>query len=180
MTTLFAFAGGELLFLANKANSSEEGHGKILSTLKDGSAMQKFKLMIQAQGVEEGVAEKLCNGQGNYYDVLPLSKHKTEIFAHSTGVLTAIDSLCCAEITAALGAGRTKPGEPVLHNVGLYFNCCIGDVVKAGVPLVTVYHKNENLEKEFEEQLKNVFTVDTSVQEAREVQSRVLHVVKSN
>ena len=177
---MFVFAGGELLFLANKASSSEEGHGKILSTLKDGSAMQKFKRMVKAQGVEEGVAEKLCDGKGNYYDVLPLSKHKTEIFAHATGVLIAIDSLCCAEITSALGAGRTKPGEPVLHNVGLYFNCRVGDVVKEGMSLVTVYHRNENLEKEFEEQLKTVFTVDTSVQGAREVQSRVLHVVKSN
>eukprot|EP00112_Aurelia_sp_Birch-Aquarium-sp1_P026079 Seg9010.2 transcript_id=Seg9010.2/GoldUCD/mRNA.D3Y31 product="Thymidine phosphorylase" protein_id=Seg9010.2/GoldUCD/D3Y31 len=172
--------GGELLFLANKASSSEEGHDKILSTLTDGSAMLKFKQMMQAQGVEEGIAEKLCNGKGNYYDILPLSIHKTEISAQATGVLTAIDALCCAEVTAALGAGRTKPGEPVLHNVGLYFHCRVGDVVKAGVSLVTVYHKNEKLEKGFEDRLKNVFTIDSSVQKAKEIQSRVLHVVKSN
>ena len=173
------FQGGELLVLGNKAGSSDEGYQKILTTLRDGSAMGKFKEMIKAQGVEEEVAEKLCSAS-NALEVLPLSNFKTEIKAKNNGVIQAIDALVCAEVTSMLGAGRTKPGEPVLHNVGILLQGHVGDRMQDGETWMTVYHKNKMLEEDLEEKLKNSVVITETDDSSGCKKSRFMHKISSN
>ena len=164
--------------MADKVPSAVEGYDRIKSSLVDGSAMDKFKQMIKIQGVSEEVATKLCRKSKNFYEVLPLSPHKTELKVAITGLLSSIDSLCCAEVTSALGAGRARPGDAVAHDVGMVLNFRIGELVKAGDIWVTVYHKNQKMEAELEERLVKAIVVDASVGSARSIQSRVIHIVR--
>lgn len=166
--------------LGNKASSQEEGRQKILSTLRDGSAMVKFKEMIQAQGVDKGMAERLCKPDGNFYDFLPLSSIKTEIKANASGVITSIDALMCAEVTSALGAGRSKPGEPVMHDVGILLQRHVGDNITAGDALLTVYHRNEKLGDELVNKIASAVTIDQVSTSPDGAKSRFLHRISSN
>ena len=168
--------GGELLALGNKASSCDEGYQKILTALRNGSAMAKFKEMITIQGVDKRTADKLC-GASNFFEVLPLSKYKTEVKADVAGTITSINAETCAQITSALGAGRTKPGEAVLHNVGIIFQNHVGDVVSLGENILTVYHKHEVLEEEVKERLKNSVNITQDVNATR--LSRFLHKISS-
>ena len=165
--------------LGRKAHSLDEGHQKIYLALHNGSAMRKFKEMIKAQGVDEVLAEKLCSSGVSPFEVLPLSGFKTEIKADVTGVVSGIDALCCAEVTSNLGAGRTKPGEPVKHDVGIRLWSHVGDVITAGKPWLTVYHTQEKLENDLENKLKNAITIDSISSCSVSTKTRFLHKISS-
>ena len=168
-----------MLVLGNKASSPDEGYQKMFTALRDGSAMEKFKEMIIAQGVDSSTAVKLC-GASDFFEVLPLSKFKTELKMQVAGVITSIDALVCAEATAALGAGRSKPGQPVEHNVGIHFKYQVGDEVSAGDTWMTVYHKCEVLEEGVKERLENAITISRSSTSSNKKASRFLHKISSH
>ena len=165
--------------MGKKADSFDEGYQKIWSVLHDGSAKQKFKEMIIAQGVDESVAEELCSGS-NSFDVLPLSRFKTEINVDIEGVITAINAEVCAQVTSALGAGRTKPGEPVLHDVGIHIHTRVGDHVSVGGSCMTVYHKCEVLEDCMKTQLVNAISVSKPSDSSKLETSRFLQKITSH
>ena len=168
-----------MLVLGNKASSSDEGYQTILTALRDGSAMKKFKEMITEQGVDSSTAEKLCSAS-DFFEVLPLSKFKTELKVQLDGVITSIDALACAEVTSALGAGRTKPGEPVIHNVGLHLKSQVGDEVSVGDTWIIVYHKYEALEEGVKERLENAIGINQDSIPSKVKVSRFLHKISSN
>jgi len=170
---------GELLVLGKIVASFDEGYQKILSVLRDGSAKKKFKEMIIAQGVDKSVAETFCSAP-NVFDVLPLSKYKTEINVDSEGVITAINAEVCAQVTTALGAGRTKPGEPVLHDVGIHIHNRVGDHVSVGDTCMTVYHKHELLEDGMKTQLANAITVSNPSNSSKLEKSRFLRKISNH
>ncbi len=152
----------------------------IKASLSNGSALQKFQQMLKFQGVPDEVAEKLCSKPESYFSILPLSSNKTELKATVSGVVASFDSLSCAEVTAALGAGRSKPGEKVAHDVGLVIHFSIGEFVKAGDTWVTVHHKNKELESHFKERLDASINIDHTATESQSVKSRILKIIRGS
>lgn len=64
--------------------SFEEGQEVIKATLTDGSAMEKFRQMIVAQGVKDEVASRVAN-ISTVSEVLPAALHVTELKSRATG-----------------------------------------------------------------------------------------------
>lgn len=79
----FYSVGGHLLEMTQKVNSVDEGRLRIIESLKNGSALEKFKQMLIEQKVDEKIANELC--YGNTTAVLPMAKHKIEIKSLTTG-----------------------------------------------------------------------------------------------
>eukprot|EP00794_Sanderia_malayensis_P012647 gene12647-13946_t len=171
--------GGELLWLANKASSAKQGCDLIRESLDNGCALNKFKEMIKMQGVSSEIADELCcKDKTNHFSILPLSNNKTDLKIGLNGVVASINSLCCAEVSSAMGAGRTIPGEKVSHDVGLKLHVSVGDCVAAGDVWATVYHKHPQLESKHEEKLQSAIVIDSSVNSPIARKTRIVDIIR--
>lgn len=99
-------------------------------TLRDGTAMDRFRDLVAAQG---GDVEALSP------DVLPLGAHSETISATRGGTMGDIDAMAVGLAVWRLGAGRSVPGERVQFGAGMRIHRRPGEPVAAGEPLFTLY-----------------------------------------
>ncbi|GAA0488143.1 thymidine phosphorylase [Streptomyces olivaceiscleroticus] len=94
--------------------------------LADGSAMDHWRRMIQAQG-------------GDPDAPLPVAREQHVVNAASTGVLTTLDAYAVGLAAWRLGAGRARKEDPVQAGAGVELHAKPGDPVRAGEPLLTLH-----------------------------------------
>jgi thymidine phosphorylase len=95
-------------------------------TLRDGSAMDHFRLLVSAQG-------------GDLSQPLPIGAHSETITAARGGTMGDIDAMAVGLTVWRLGAGRAVPGERVQAGAGLRIHRRPGEAVAAGEALFTLY-----------------------------------------
>ncbi len=95
-------------------------------TLRDGSAMDRFRALVAAQGGDLSVP-------------LPVGKYSETVTAGRGGTMGDIDAMAVGLAVWRLGAGRSRPGEPVQPGAGIQIHRCAGEPVAAGEPLFTLY-----------------------------------------
>ncbi|CAM5261697.1 thymidine phosphorylase [Streptomyces spiroverticillatus] len=94
--------------------------------LRDGSAMDVWRRMIQAQG-------------GDPDATLPVAREQHVINASSSGVLTKLDAYAVGVAAWRLGAGRARKEDQVQAGAGVELHAKPGDKVVAGQPLMTLH-----------------------------------------
>ena len=94
--------------------------------LADGSAMDRWRTMIAAQGGDPDAA-------------LPVARESQEFTATQDGVVTGLDAMGVGLAAWRLGAGRERQGEPVQSAAGVRLHAKPGDRVRAGDRLATWY-----------------------------------------
>jgi thymidine phosphorylase len=95
-------------------------------TLKDGSAMDRFRELVAAQG-------------GDLSRPLPSGAYSETIPAPRDGTMGLIDAMAVGLTVWRLGAGRSVPGERVQSGAGLRIHRRPGEPVAAGEALFTLY-----------------------------------------
>jgi thymidine phosphorylase len=95
-------------------------------TLRDGTAMDRFRALIEAQGGDLSVP-------------LPVGKYSETVTATRNGTMGDIDAMAVGLAVWRLGAGRSRPGERVQFGAGVQIHRRPGDPVTAGEPLFTLY-----------------------------------------
>uniref|UniRef100_H3AY36 Thymidine phosphorylase n=1 Tax=Latimeria chalumnae TaxID=7897 RepID=H3AY36_LATCH len=133
--------GAHLLYMCRKADTLQSGMEQIGRVLDNGTALLKFQAMLEAQGVQAGIARSLCQGNGDvdYFRVMGRAQHQEELRAEKEGVVEAIWAMPLAEMCHELGAGRTKAGTPINHRVGIELLVSLGDHVQKGSPWIRVH-----------------------------------------
>lgn len=94
--------------------------------LADGSAMDRWRTMIAAQGGDPDAA-------------LPVARESQDFTATADGVVTGLDAMGVGLAAWRLGAGRERQGEPVQSAAGVRLHAKPGDRVRAGDRLATLY-----------------------------------------
>ena len=94
--------------------------------LKDGSAMDKWRAMIAAQG-------------GNPDAPLPVAREKQVVAAEKSGTISSMDALKVGVSAWRLGAGRERQGEKVQAGAGIEIHAKPGEMIEAGAPLFTLH-----------------------------------------
>jgi len=94
--------------------------------LRDGSAMDTWRRMIEAQG-------------GDPSAPLPTSRESHVVPAPATGVLSRMDALAVGLASWRLGAGRARKEDPVQAGAGVELHAKPGDRVVEGAPLMTLH-----------------------------------------
>ncbi|OZC62654.1 thymidine phosphorylase [Rhodococcus sp. 06-418-5] len=94
--------------------------------LADGSAMDRWRTMIAAQGGDPDAA-------------LPVARESQDFTAATDGVVTGLDAMGVGLAAWRLGAGRERQGEPVQAAAGVRLHAKPGDRVRAGDRLATLY-----------------------------------------
>ncbi|SNT46024.1 thymidine phosphorylase [Rhodococcoides kyotonense] len=95
-------------------------------TLADGTAMDRWRAMVEAQGGDPGAA-------------LPVAKESQTVTADRDGVVTELDAMKVGVAAWRLGAGRERQGEAVQAAAGVRLHAKPGDRVTAGQPVATLY-----------------------------------------
>jgi thymidine phosphorylase len=95
-------------------------------TLRDGTAMDRFRGLVTAQG-------------GDVTQPLTLGAHTETITAPRGGTMGDIDAMAVGLAVWRLGAGRAAPGERVQPGAGLRIHRRPGEPVAAGEALFTLY-----------------------------------------
>jgi pyrimidine-nucleoside phosphorylase len=109
--------------------------------LDDGSALERFRLMVEAQGGEPQVVE-------DPERILPRAPVIEPIVAVRAGTLAAVDAEAIGSASAALGAGRFRKGDPIDPAVGIVCTPKIGDRLEAGAPVGTVHARTRQAARE--------------------------------
>ena len=125
-----ATIGAQLLVDAGIETDVEFSKNKLIRSLNNGSALEKFREMVIAQG-----------GDVSYVDEpRKLFTDKTLLIkAKKSGFIEKIDALNIGIAASRLGAGRTTKDDVIDLKVGLKLHKKIGDKVNEGETLVTMY-----------------------------------------
>ena len=131
---------GSLMVAASDQNISLEQAKQILKkTIEDGSAYRKFKEFIESQGGNPSDVD-------NCHDLIKVNK-VLDIKSFQSGYIAGIQTENIGNAVMMLGGGRQKKGDSIDHSVGVIIKKKVGEQVKEGESLATVYINNtDNLD----------------------------------
>lgn len=107
--------------------SIDEALQKVEASLKSGDALQKFLDMVEAQG-------------GNISE-LKVSSNTQDVISNKSGHVIDMDAYKFGKLSLDLGGGRVTKDDKIDSSVGIVLRKKIGDTVKVGDVLCTLYLK---------------------------------------
>jgi len=116
--------GNTVLLSGGVAHTQTEAETCLRQTLVDGSALQKFRELVAAQG---GDAEIIINHQ-----LMPQPQQTLTYTAPADGFIQGIDPLLVAKAAKLLGAGRTTKADKLDLSVGVRLHHKVGDAITTG------------------------------------------------
>ncbi|XP_075064575.1 LOW QUALITY PROTEIN: thymidine phosphorylase [Mixophyes fleayi] len=146
--------GGYLLWLCGQADSETKGTEKIAKVLGDGSALECFRKMMEAQGVQPDIARSLSSSS-----TFRTASHIEELLVQRTGTVEFIKARPIAEILNTLGAGRSKATDVINHSIGAEILVRIGQHVEQGSPWIRIHYENPLLQDKQRQILQNALWI---------------------
>ncbi|MBG9814904.1 thymidine phosphorylase [Bacillus endophyticus] len=140
--------GSYMVYLADKASSLEEARRMLQEVIENGKALESFKTFLAAQGGDPSVVDNVAK--------LPQAAHKIEVKAEKDGYVSEIEADEMGTAAMWLGAGRATKDSEIDLAVGLMLRKKVGDEVKKGESLVTIYSNKEDVQEVKEHILKNI------------------------
>jgi pyrimidine-nucleoside phosphorylase len=120
-----------MLVLGKRAGDVVEGRLMAERSIADGSAFEKLRVLVEAQG-----------GDVSYVDdtsKFPPAEYVEVVESPQNGYVAQIQARTIGEAAVALGAGRARKSDPIDHAVGFLIHHKVGDQVQRGEPLFTIH-----------------------------------------
>lgn len=139
--------GSQLLMDANIASNLEEARSLLEESIKNGSALEKFRELVKYQG-----------GDLAYIDnpKLLITDKTVDVLANSSGFIEAINATNIGVAASRLGAGREHKDDVINLQVGIDLKVKIGDKVSKGDVLATLYVADKGIDEANELILDNI------------------------
>jgi len=122
---LSLWLSAHMLHLAGKTKTADEAYKLATEILDSGKALKKF--------------EELCSIHGGNLSALPKPKHKLVIAADKEGFVSAFNTESIGIAGILMKAGRAVVTDVIAPTAGIEFHTKIGDTVKIGDPIYTLY-----------------------------------------
>jgi pyrimidine-nucleoside phosphorylase len=130
MTVTHKLAGA-MIYLGDKATSIDEGVEISKEMIKNGKAFDKLLQVVKLQKGDTSILKDLSK--------YPKSKYSEQVIATNSGYLGAVDNYEIGMSALQLGAGRLTKDDIIEPKAGIIFNPKIGDMVKKGDLIATLY-----------------------------------------
>lgn len=137
LTELVLTLGSYMVVMGGKAKTPEEARQLLEQTITDGTALSRFKAMVIAQGGDPRVIDD--------YQVMPQAKYHLPYRANRDGVLSKLSADEVGTASMLLGGGRQQASDQLDYSVGIELHHKLGDEVKAGETLLTIYSNQEKV-----------------------------------
>lgn len=127
--------GAEMLMLAGVASDTGEARTRLQDAIDDGSALDVFAAVIQAQGGDGSVAHDP--------ERLPVASREHVVTADRSGVVGSIDARKVGVAAMRLGAGRERKEDTIDPTVGIMLAAKPGDEVGPDDPVLRLHYRHE-------------------------------------
>jgi pyrimidine-nucleoside phosphorylase len=124
-----------LLILGGIVSTLDDARVLIEDVIESGKAWNRFRDLVIAQGGDVSFIDNV--------DKLPTAQFEQVISATRAGYLRMINARIVGETVILLGGGRAKKGDPIDHAVGILVHKKVGDQVKIGDPIFTIFANQE-------------------------------------
>jgi len=156
LTELCLVLGSQMLVVGEKANNLEDARAMLKTVIKDGSALELFGDLIEAQGGNRAII----------YDIslLPTAKFQIPVLARRTGFVTHMGADDIGVAAMLLGAGRATKDAEIDLSVGILLKKKIGDAVQEGEEIAVIYSNSEDVVDTSKLLLEHIVIGDNKVQ----------------
>lgn len=120
-----------MLMLGGVVGSVSDARPLLESVLADGEAWSQFHTLVTAQGGDPKYIENP--------ELLPSASIIESINSSGDGYIKEINARKVGEAVVLLGGGRTEKGDDIDHGVGVMVHKKVGDLVRKGSPVFTIY-----------------------------------------
>ena len=124
-----------MLVLGKRANDLTQGRAMAEKSIADGSAFEKFRVLVEAQRGDVSYADDTSR--------FPRTEYVEVVESPRNGYVAQIQARSVGEAAVALGAGRARKSDPIDHAVGFIIHHKVGDQVEKGEPLFTIYANDQ-------------------------------------
>ena len=115
----------------------ETALNRVQQALDSGAALERLRLMIEAQGGDSRVIDD--------DRVLTIGKFTYDVTSPQDGYITRMNTERCGIASVMLGAGRTVKDGPIDYSAGIVMHKKTGDAVSMGESIATLYASDESL-----------------------------------
>ena len=115
----------------------ETALNRVQQALDSGAALERLRLMIEAQGGDSRVIDD--------DRVLTIGKFTYDVTSPQDGYITHMNTERCGIASVMLGAGRTVKDGPIDYSAGIVMHKKTGDSVTVGESIATLYASDESL-----------------------------------
>ena len=115
----------------------ETALNRVQQALDSGVALERLRLMIEAQGGDSRVIDD--------DRVLTIGKFTYDVTSPKDGYITHMNTERCGIASVMLGAGRTVKDGPIDYSAGIVMHKKTGDAVSMGERIATLYASDESL-----------------------------------
>ena len=115
----------------------ETALNRVQQALDSGVALERLRLMIEAQGGDSRVIDD--------DRVLTIGKFTYDVTSPQDGYITHMNTERCGIASVMLGAGRTVKDGPIDYSAGIVMHKKTGDAVSMGERIATLYASDESL-----------------------------------
>ncbi len=146
LTEISIKLAGNMLYLANKG-TTQECENMAKEAIQNGYALKKLIEMVEAQG---GYIEYIKNPEK-----FEKAKYSLELLVEDNieGYIESMDTEELGIASTILGAGREKKDDIIDFSAGIILNKKVGDKIKKGDILCTLYTNNEKKLKDAKEKV---------------------------
>ncbi|MEH7110512.1 MULTISPECIES: pyrimidine-nucleoside phosphorylase [Bacillaceae] len=137
LTELCLTLGSHMVYVGQKAGSLQEARTMLENAINNGTALAKLKEFLTSQGGDASIVDDTSK--------LPQAKFVFELEAQQDGYVSEIVADEVGTAAMLLGAGRATKESNIDLAVGLVLRKKIGDQVKKGESLVTIYSNFEDV-----------------------------------
>ena len=150
LTELCINSGAVLLNQAKLFDDEEKAKLALIENLKNGKAFDKFVEFVEAQG-----------GDTSYVihpEKFEMAKNIIPIYSKEEGYVEKIDALTIGLSSMHLGGGRETLDDIIDMSAGIILNKKVGDPIKKGELLCTLYTNKEEVE-DIKDRVFNAFSI---------------------
>jgi pyrimidine-nucleoside phosphorylase len=153
--------GAEMLVLGKAEPSLLRARARLERALADGSALDRFARMVQAQGGDLRAVE--------HPERLSNAKAKVEVLATRSGYVADCDAYALGVCAIALGAGRTRAEQSVDPSAGIELCAQRGERVTRRQPIAVIHARSRALAESEAERVRGAFRLSAAKPKSQRV-----------
>lgn len=137
LTELCLVLGSQMVVVGGKAETLEEARAMLEEVIANGEALKVMKQFIENQGGNPAIVDDVS--------LLPQAKYVNEVPSEKEGYISFMEADEIGTAAMVLGAGRATKESEIDLAVGIVLNKKVGDFVKKGESIATIYSNTEEL-----------------------------------
>lgn len=148
--------GSRMIAMAQPDRTVESAKEQLFQLLNDGSALKKFRQMVQFQGANPDIVDK--------FEMLPTASAASTVTSPRAGFITRISADDIGQ--AAMLLSRETMDTKVDPAVGIVLEHKVGDRIQAGETLCSIYYNADTHLEEASETVEDAFRISATAPEA--------------